>query len=1828
MVGRFSFQIGSDFYIFVFALSLHLHIASFSMLLLYLVLCVMNINMSRLGDDMQKSSRQDSTDLVRASEKVIMGDDNVASSLSSSKGESLTVYVEQVPDLQVFAAKSKPGDGEVDYRHWRRAAVRLIEDTAVSTARKKKSILDSLQGKAADIVDFHRNDSLKLVLELLDSNYKQLVDGDDLLADFYQMFQPEKVKASDYLSDLYVELIEVVKEGGTTLNQMPRLLLTQFLRGCSDDDLLLKLRLDDCRSKPPSFPSLMSDVRREECKRTERRLRLRRGVPTQSPVATVELGSAEVAALQQRVEELEAIVAAQKLAGSKLTDASAQNSTNEKKMEPLQQRVTFLERNIEQVEAVPIFCYHCGLDNHKAFSCRKPSNKALVLEKRRQYFDKSDIENRNMESVGVRSQGHSLNSSTSIPTNLIGTSPEIVVKVNDVDCKSLVDTGSQITTMSHSFFLGQFPDTVLISLHSLLRIASVGGDILPYHGYFHAVIDIPVSDRHTLSETIPIVVVPDTDYNQKVPLLLGTNVLNNLLFISATPKVAALKVAKQTLELEARHLEKNKGVLSQVFAVNDISIPAKSALITSGKTTVTIPIRQQMALIQQCTDSIAVIPTVIDVKQGYMDVPVEMVNSSDQDIYIRKGKKIAEIHQVTIESTTGEVDSDFLNSFDYNNVSPSEKIELQNFLMKNRDLFAMSMNEMGRTNLVTHTIDLIDDTPVKEKARPIPPGMYDELKAHLTELLNAGVVRESNSPFASNMVYVRKKDGSLRLAQDFRPLNLRTRTCAYNLANIDTLIDSLRGSKYFASLDLFAGYHQVEIEEAHKERTAFHAGPFGLLEYNMMSFGLSGAPSSFQKLMDTCLDGLNMKICAVYLDDVIVYAESKEQLYERLEQVFARLRSANLRLKSKKCKFLQTSVDFLGRTVSEKGVECKKDHLSAVADWPEPSDVKELQSFLGFTNYFRKYIAGYASIAEPLLELMRGLYKPSQKGKSGKGKRQRGRIKPDITKWEWGERQKKAFCEIKDALVSPPVLDYPDFNKDFVLHVDASRTGLGGVLYQKGDDGKLRVLAYGSKSLGATERNYSAHKLEFLALKWAVTQKFQHYLYGKPFTVFTDHNPLTYVLTTAKLDATGHRWLAELSRYQFQIFYKPGRTNKAADGLSRRSNPDKEQEQCTQQISPEIFKEICRILTSDGFTSVAELLGVPPTVFSQAVTADVSSADWSAEQQKDVDVRRVHHLVSKGTRLTNRQRRQEASSVMKLLSHWDSLVIEEKVLYKKADTQEGKVLRLIVPKHMQSKVLSMSHDEMGHLGREKTLSIARTRYFWIGLTKSVEDRIRTCPRCVRAKTPYQPDRAPMGTIEATRPLEIVCMDFLSLENSKGGYNSILVMTDVCTKYAWAFPTRNQEAKTVAKILVDQFVVNFGIPERLHSDQGQCFQGKVIQHMCKLLGMSKSRTTAYHPQGNPVERFNRTLISMLKTLEPAEKLQWKSYVAPLVHAYNCTRNETTGYTPYFLMFGRPPRLSIDVFLGLPDTYQRSPQEVKDRLQSAYKAANQASKEATKRRAKYYNRKVKGVSLECGDLVLVKNVGLKGKHKLADRWKQEVYVVIEQPNKDIPVFKVRSEKREGPDRVLHRNFLLPLTLPMSDLKTGTPSEEPVVRRADGGDDSDSGSDDCVLSDDDDIDVIVSVVDDEVGSPVPHSPVSVVPNTPQYATSERSDRAISTPGSTSGEQLGSPVRSSVSSEGSLERSSVPAIVEPEVDGGLEEVEASEAEAEEVSEVPLRRSGRVRQKPDRYGNNVMLSAAQAQMQNNDWQFKALVLLHLLCIFPLQRAEIMNALLYLLTHS
>ena len=809
--------------------------------------------------------------------------------------------------------------------------------------------------------------------------------------------------------------------------------------------------------------------------------------------------------------------------------------------------------------------------------------------------------------------------------------------------------------------------------------------------------------------------------------------------------------------------------------------------------------------------------------------------------------------------------------------------EAKEMLKRNAKVFSKTDMDIGRTNLVEHHIKLTDSVPFKEAYRRIPPQMYDEVKAHIQEMLNLGAIRPSNSPWASDIVLARKKYGRLRFCIDLRRLNNRTIKDAYSLPKIESILDSLIGAQIFSTLDLKAGYWQVEMAEECKAYTAFTCGPLGFYECDTMPFGATNAPATFQRLMHDCLGDLNMNWCIVYLDDIIIFSDTKEEHLKRLEAVFQKLSAADLKLKPSKCFFFREEIEYLGHVVSQKGVATNPKKVEAVTKWPTPKTVYDVRSFLGFVGYYRRFIKDFSKIREVITGLENQSKRTAKK-----------------TFVEWTEAADSAFEHLKKLCTSTPILAYPDYKLPFVLHTDSSSEGLGAVLYQK-QDGKLRVIAYASRSVSKSESHYPAHKLEFLALKWAVCGKFHEYLYGSnTFEVHTDNNPLTYVLTSAKLDACGQRWVAKLANYNFTIKYKCGLSNVEADALSRISWPDilADSEDLDVDVDCMDTHVVNAILTgSRSKSSLIESVSCSSKIIPPQLSLDSDSSsniNWMKEQRADPEVKFLLRIRK-------------------------SLRLVKDILYRKTysdNSTSKKILwQLIVPKAYRSRALAGCHDDVGHQGRMRTLSLLRERFFWPDMQAEAIQYVLKCTRCLRRKTPSHV--APLQPIHVTQPLEVAHMDYLSLEPSKGNIENVLVITDHFTRYALAHPSKTQTAQAAARILWDNFICHYGFPGKFISDQGRNFESDLIKELCKIAGVQKLHTTPYHPQGNgQCERFNSTLCNMLGTLSEEEKSDWKSYLGCMTYAYNCTKHASTTYSPYYLMFGRHPRLPIDVEFGLP------------------------------------------------------------------------------------------------------------------------------------------------------------------------------------------------------------------------------------------------------------------------------------------------------------------------
>jgi hypothetical protein len=413
-------------------------------------------------------------------------------------------------------------------------------------------------------------------------------------------------------------------------------------------------------------------------------------------------------------------------------------------------------------------------------------------------------------------------------------------------------------------------------------------------------------------------------------------------------------------------------------------------------------------------------------------------------------------------------------------------------------------------------------SPISKRPYRMPPKELAKLKNQLQELLDKGYIRPSSSPWGSSALFVKKKDGSLRMCVDYRPLNAVTIKNKYSLPRIDVLFDQLAGAKVFSKIDLCLGYHQIKIQPSDIPKTAFSTR-YGLYEFLVMSFGLTNAPAYFMYLMNSVFMNELDKFVVIFIDDILIYSMNEAEHAKHLRIVLQRLRDHKLYAKFSKCEFWLDSVKFLGHTISKDGISVDPSKVQEVMDWKPPKSAHQIRSFLGLTGYYHRFIPDFSRIAKPMTELLK------------KG-----------VKFVWSEACDKAFHTLREHLTSAPVLTQPNMTKLFEVFCDASGTDLGCVLMQEN-----RVIAYASRALRPHKKNYPIHDLELAAVIHAL-KIWRHYLIGNHCNIFTNHKTLKYIFTQSDLNMRQRRWLELIKDYDLEVHYHPGKANVVADALSRK----------------------------------------------------------------------------------------------------------------------------------------------------------------------------------------------------------------------------------------------------------------------------------------------------------------------------------------------------------------------------------------------------------------------------------------------------------------------------------------------------------------------------------------------------------------------------------------------------------------------------------------------------------------------------------------------------
>jgi hypothetical protein len=848
---------------------------------------------------------------------------------------------------------------------------------------------------------------------------------------------------------------------------------------------------------------------------------------------------------------------------------------------------------------------------------------------------------------------------------------------------------------------------------------------------------------------------------------------------------------------------------------------------------------------------------------------------------------------------------------------------------------------------VDHRIELIPgSSPPSRPTIRLSATELAELKKQLTELEAAGFIRPSKSPFGAPILFVKKKDGTMRMCVDYRALNRITVKNSYPLPRVDELFDRLQGARFFSKIDLRSGYHQIRIAPEDVPKTAFRTR-YGHYEFLVLPFGLTNAPATFMHLMHQALRPLLDECALVFLDDILIYSKTLEEHKQHVRRVLDALREQKLFAKESKCEFFKHEVEFLGHIVGREGVRMMEDKVEAVRAWPTPRSVRDVRAFLGTAGYYRKFIRDFSAIAAPLSELTK-----------------------DNVKFEWTAPHEQAFSHLKAAIAQGPVLILPDPSLPFVVHTDASGFAVGAVLQQ--DQGKgLQPIAFLSKKMADAETRYPVHEQELLAIIQALTA-WRHYLHGSKFVVRTDHKSLQFFQTQPMLSGRQARWKDVLANFDFDIEYVEGKANVVADGLSRRSDHHQLAALGGQSGGGDRTRPsrapVVRARQNRAAFQAQQIfhLDAAPTP-KKAVTFTLSAqgrllADIKEAAQSDPAYRAA---------LASKQQR-------------DATAPSPQLLVRRGLVYLGNSDRLYIPADaaLRTRLLHECHDvpTAGHLGKDKTLEQIKRRFYWPRMDADVLQYVRTCDACQRNKPSQQ---ATAGLLQPLpipdHPWQQVTMDLITqLPKSRQGNDAIVVFVDKLSKMVHLAATKTAvTAPQLAEIFWTTVVRHHGLPSSIVSDRDPRFTGHFWRTLWKCLGTQLTMSTAFHPQTDgQTERANRTLEEMLRSYVSFQQKDWDEHLVAAELAFNASKHASTGFTPFYLNGGR--EVSVPLDLALEEARSARQPDAATRIQQLHRdleAAKEHLLKAQQRQAHHADKHRREMRFKVGDDVLLSTAHLK-------------------------------------------------------------------------------------------------------------------------------------------------------------------------------------------------------------------------------------------------------------
>ena len=970
---------------------------------------------------------------------------------------------------------------------------------------------------------------------------------------------------------------------------------------------------------------------------------------------------------------------------------------------------------------------------------------------------------------------------------------------------------------------------------------------------------------------------------------------------------------------------------------------------------------------------------------------VMIINESPYNIFLKKNQVIGLVEELP-ELEVLEIDrekSDTSLSFPgLDNLEPSQQVRAKQLIEEYKGLFVTSDLELGRTDLVSVKLETGDSPPIRQRAYRTPWSQRSLVEEQLRNMLKANVIQESASPWASPIVLVPKSEGEMRMCIDYRKVNKVIKQNSYPLPNIDDVLTSMHHTTIYSKLDLKSGFWQLAMEPSSKEKTAFicHAG---LYHFNVMPFGLSIAPAVFQELMDKVLIGIKGKYATAYLDDIVIYSKTVEEHIDHLREVFRRLTDAGLKLKLGKCDLFKDKIKYLGHEVSEKGIEPDMNKVQIIKQLKPPTNVREVRSFIGMASYYRKFIPNFSDLARPLTSLTK-----------------------KFSTFSWDEEKQKAFDELKNKLTTAPILAYPDPSKPYRLYTDASLYAIGAVLTQVFPEGE-RVIEYVSRQLTEGQCKWPTIERECYAIISSIG-KLRHYLVGSKFTIFTDHLPLRSLFTADMKNPRIQRWAIILEEYNCDIQYTTGKSNVNADMLSRiRGDPSTNDEAYLIDSSVRMGKE--RLHESDD-TNVT-------TGVVNEVSVDNPSTDIP---QKVAEIPNLQDLqnISTAQRVDSKLSKIIAQLTEEPLSVAD-YHLEDDILYHvskpvRFDTTQR--LQLVIPSKYVGHLIKILHEEAGHAGLDKTYDRVRTRYFWENMYKDIATYLNKCDVCQRRQKKQY--RAPMQHLPIPHyPFEIVGIDTCGpFPQTYSGNQYIITFVDHMTSWPELFAVPDKTANTVANLLMEHFIPRHGCPKYLLSDNGTEFCNSVIDLITKKMNIIHLRTSPYHPSGNAIcERLHRYLNDVLAKYIDHDYRNWDAYLTSVEMAYRTSVNETTRFTPFFLVYGRDPVLPMDTLLNPKLKYHGEDYvpTALQRLHVAFDAVRENMSEVRQKNKRIYDKRAVDRQFEPGDAVYLYDGTVKPGNtaKLTSPWRP-YYRIVEQTS---PVnYRIRSQPT-GKTRIVHVNLL---------------------------------------------------------------------------------------------------------------------------------------------------------------------------------------------------------------